>query len=172
MQKIHIFVGSSIKEFAFERKKLMVTAQLLNQMIKGNGLDSKISLEMCEFEDYVIKEKGTQEYINNKILECDISIFIFDQVFGQYTKEELLFTHINKDKNKYPIYVFKSSCSSRIVEENLDILMKQLTNIEIINFSSIGELIYGVIKILNTEFFKLPLEYKDEVIYFNNRSFE
>lgn len=168
MNDIKIFIGSSITEFQKVRKKLMVVFQQVNQILKKNHQEKRVLLEMCEFEEYVIKDTGTQAFINKRILESALSIFFFNQVFGEFTKEELIFTHQHIASKENPIKVFKATTCSDLVSKHLSALTKEFKLIDIITFDDHFNLLFSVLELINNTYLHLELEQVNSDLYLNH----
>lgn len=168
MKEIKVFVGSSITEFHKVRMKMMVVFQQVNQILKKLEIDSKVLLEMCEFEAYVIKDKGTQEYINKRILDSEMAFFMFNQVFGTFTKEELIFTHNNLASKDHPIKVFKAFTCSDEVTNHLTSLTNIFKFIDITTFDDPSNLLFSMLKMINDTYLNLELKKLDGVVYLNH----
>jgi len=149
VRTIRCFLASP-GELKEERKEL---DSFFSQENKKLMKQHNIFLELCLWEqlNHSFKQERIQDYFNQKMLSCDIFIFLFHKKIGKYTREE--FTVANKiikksaNKQKY-LFVFFKSTDIPIDEVDDDILernkfIKEIEKLEQLHkkFTSTSDLI-------------------------------
>ena len=86
MQRIHLFLASSLVEFAHERKELGDFIRVLNDRYIERGL--YFALTLCEDMSKALAEGRKQEEYNEKIRGAQYFYLLFGQEIGVYTLEE------------------------------------------------------------------------------------
>ena len=86
MQRIHLFLASSLVEFAHERKELGDFIRVLNDRYIERGL--YFALTLCEDMSKALVQGRKQEEYNEKIRGAQYFYLLFGQEIGVYTLEE------------------------------------------------------------------------------------
>lgn len=127
MNKIKIFLASSIVELANERKDLELFIRNTSDKFEEK-YDTKILPLLCENIDPCMSKTRKQDEYNELIKDCEMCFFIFFTRAGEFTKEEfnVAFEHF-KNNNKPKIYVyFKNIRDNSTVEESVKDFMMQI----------------------------------------------
>lgn len=125
---IRIFLASSITELKDERDNLYM--YLSGADIQNMFLHDKIIIQVVRSEDITFGTDGEnpQEILNQRLRECDISLFLFKSKLGKRTREEFDVAKALQKNKKHTMCVF---CKKVQVEERskeLKKLIKKLDN--------------------------------------------
>ena len=135
MQKVKIFLASSIVEFKNERNLIGdVVRKLQDEWIEK---EIRIKLFECEFFENNLVLGGLQKKYNDELKDTDIFIMLVGKKIGKYTKEEFLEARDNfQVKN---ILIFKSNIldrdddTKRFLEEEKHYVLTFNNNLELEN---------------------------------------
>ena len=130
MKKIHIFLASSLTEFAMERLEI-------EQFIRNvsDDFEEKYNIKLkpflCEHVDPAYTSGRKQEEYNTIIRDCDFCFFIFFTKAGEYTREEFDVARAQFDAAGKPhIYTYFKEVEDGRAEQSLrdfvDMLDKEL----------------------------------------------
>ncbi|GHU24548.1 hypothetical protein FACS1894164_11440 [Spirochaetia bacterium] len=86
MEKIKIFLASSIKEFADTRLELKDFVRCLNDRLVDCG--AYLYLFICEYADNAIADEGKQPEYNRELNDSNLCFLLVGQNIGQFTIEE------------------------------------------------------------------------------------
>jgi hypothetical protein len=108
MEIIKLFLASS-NELREERERIELFIGKENRKLISKNLFIKLVI----WEDLKLGFHGQriQDYFNEKMLECDIVVFLFFKKVGDYTKEEfdVAYKHFKRGNNPRYLYVFFKS---------------------------------------------------------------
>lgn len=141
LQKITVFLASSIDEFAKQRNELAAFIyQLNNTLIEQNRF---IHLEICEESDTAIAKTRKQDEYNDFIKNCDLVIFLFHTKVGNYTLEEFeIAIESSKEKKAPKILSFftKSETDTAATPETKNLLTRMSTeNVHVLTYQELDE---------------------------------
>ena len=117
LQKIKIFLASSA-ELEEER-------QILKQLFYDETkkyINKNIFLDLVIWEDIKLAFYGDsrQDYFNEKMLKCDVVIFLFWKKVGDFTKEEFDLAYKNFKEGKKPYYLYVYFKSGKVDIDEID----------------------------------------------------
>ena len=143
MTTIQIFLASSINEFHIERLEIGNFIRIVNDRIES--INMNIQLHVCEDVTEAISSQRKQDDYNDLIVQSDLFILLSGKTIGQYTLEE------------YEIAKQHHICILAFEKEK--------------NFHHIDQVKWMLLQELNSKYFHLPLEIKDEKVYWNDKKF-
>lgn len=104
-REIKVFLASS-GELKEERREVELFIGKENRSLRAQN----IFLDLMIWEDLKLSFQGDkiQDYFNEKMLECDVVIFMFWKKVGDFTKEEfdVAYQHFKEGKKPWYLYVF------------------------------------------------------------------
>lgn len=103
MKEIKIFIASS-SELEIERKEIALEIFKQNQFYKQYNIEFKPVLWEYLLLDFGKNRK--QDDLNEKLLQCQIAIFLFNKKVGNFTKEEFDLAIENMRSGYKPKLVF------------------------------------------------------------------
>ncbi|MBE6727479.1 MAG: hypothetical protein E7562_02390 [Ruminococcaceae bacterium] len=116
---IRIFLGSSITEFAIERKDIENFIYNISDEFEEN-YDIKIKPLLCENLDNAYSKIRAQEIINDKVRQSDFCFFIFFTKAGTYTEEEFEVARKKFEESGKPkIYTYFKVLGDKKAEDSL-----------------------------------------------------
>ena len=124
---IRIFLASSITELKEERDKLC--EYLAGADIQNMFLHDKVFIQLVRSEDIIFGAEGDnpQKVLDQRLQECDISLFLFKFKAGRRTREEFEVAKALQKIKKHTICVF---CKNVKAEERSKELKKLLKRID------------------------------------------
>jgi len=150
MKKIKIFVGSSIVEFEEERKDLELFIRRISDSFEDN-YEIKLAPYFCENVDDAMSKERLQNEYNKLIADSFISVFLFFNKVGKYTKEEFMIANELMNKNSLPKVLVYFKKSDNVLED-----VGNFMN-EIKNYNNI---IYGTFTNIDTVKLRILLNLK------------
>lgn len=123
---IKIFLASSITELKAERDKLC--EYLAGADIQNMFLQDKVIIQLVRSEDITFGTEGDrpQEILNQRLRECDISLFLFKSKAGERTREELEVAKTLQKNKKHTICVYCKNVQGEERSEELKSILNRL----------------------------------------------
>lgn len=123
---IRIFLASSITELKDERNKL--GEYLAGADIQNMFLHDKVIIQLVRSEDITFSTEGDnpQEILNQRLRECEISLFLFKTKAGKRTREELEVAKTMQKNKKHTICVFCKNVQNIERSKELKRVLKKL----------------------------------------------
>ncbi|MDY0277141.1 MAG: hypothetical protein RBQ97_03555 [Acholeplasma sp.] len=154
MEDMKLFFGSSIVEMREERQLISALIQAINDALIDDGIFSIIDLFLCEHQSAAIGPQGSQEAINDILSQSDISIFLVNQRFGEFTKEEYeraITEYKIKSSPKVYVLVKKNEHIELRSKEAKDFILNiDQSIVKVYEYEGIEELKIIILKILDS----------------------
>lgn len=135
MNRIKIFLASSINEFKDERNEIGDLIRKIQDILID--YDVRIKLFECEFADNNISLGRKQQEYNEQIKDSNIFLMLVGKTIGQYTLEEF---NIAKQNNIKEIIVIFSNAEHDEKVKELKQEIKNVENVKEYEITSIKEL--------------------------------
>ena len=125
---IRIFLASSITELKDERDKLCM--YFAGADIQNMFLHDKVIIQLVRSEDITFGTEGDdpQEILNQRLRECDISLFLFKSKVGKRTRKEFDVAKALQKNKKHTMCVFCKNIQGEERGKELKRLIQKLDN--------------------------------------------
>lgn len=147
---IKIFLASSITELKVERDDLSI--YLAGADIQNMFLADRVIIQLIRCEDIYSGNSGErpQEILNQRLRECNMSIFLFKTKAGERTQEELNVAKKVQKEKEHNIIVYCKNVSQEERSEELKKLIEKIDREgpDRASFDNIGDVKASFIKIL------------------------
>ena len=124
---IKIFLASSITELKEERKNISdYIMSSIKPLFENDGVD--IRLFKCEDNHSGNLGKPTQDEIDKRLQESDVSIFMFKKKAGEKIIQEFNIARELQKKDRHEIYVYCFDTPERSKSKELKVFQQLLEN--------------------------------------------